>query len=73
MSLAQIDDLLDQKKTGNRYIAVFKDEKNKVIDGIEIKAPTQDVSAINKVAFDYAQNLMYEKGIDKVGCEIQKK
>ncbi len=73
MSLAQNDDFLDQKKGGNRYIAVFKDEENKVIDGIEIKAPAQDVSAVNKVASDYAQDLMAEKGIDKVECEIRKK
>ena len=48
MSLAQFDDFLDQKKGDGKYIVVFKDKENHVIDGIEIKTFGQDGRSIKQ-------------------------
>jgi hypothetical protein len=73
MSLAQFDDFLDQKKGGGKYIVVFKDKKNHVIDGIEIKTFGQNGRSIQKTANEYANDLMAREGLAELSWEIQKK
>ena len=73
MSLAHIDDFLDQKKGGGKYIVVFKDKENHVVDGIEIKTFGQDSRSIKKAANDYANDLMARENIVEVNWEIHKK
>ena len=73
MSLAQLDDFLDQKKGGGKFIVVFKDQENHVVDGIEIKTFGQDVRLIKKQVNDYANDLMAREGIVELNWEIHKK
>ncbi len=73
MSLAQLEDFLDQKKGGGKFIVVFKDKENHVVDGIEIKTFGQDDRSIKKQVNDYANDLMSREGIVELNWEIHKK
>jgi hypothetical protein len=73
MSLAQLNDFLDQKKGGGKYIVVFKDKENHVVDGIEIKTFGQDGRSIKQQVNDYANDLMAREGMVELNCEIHKK
>ena len=73
MSLAQLNDFLDQKKGDGKYIVVFKDKENHVVDGIEIKMFGQDGRSIKQQVNDYANDLMAREGMVELNCEIHKK
>jgi hypothetical protein len=73
MSLAQLEDFLDQKKGGGKFIVVFKDKENHVVDGIEIKTFGRDDRSIKKQVNDYANEIMAREGIVELNWEIHNK
>jgi hypothetical protein len=56
-----------------KYVAIFRDEYNNVVDGIEIKTFLKDMIPIYKAVSNYAYDLMAKRGMRKLNWEILNK